>query len=144
MLLVVDNGSVFTPNILDTLSKKNIKFSLVSFKKINELDWKKFNSFILSGRRKNEKKMNAINSEIINHVVSEKRTICFVRLKAFFTENDNLDWRTENPSSQPIQSENHIRKAINLIITKSQIQNQNPGLNTPAPVQSLSPCPIVL
>ena len=38
MLLVVDNGSVFTPNILDTLSKKNIKFSLVSFKKINELD----------------------------------------------------------------------------------------------------------
>jgi GMP synthase (glutamine-hydrolysing) len=75
MLLVVDNGSVFTPNILDTLSKKNIKFSLVSFQKINELDWKKFNSFILSGRRKNEKKMNAINSEIINHVVSEKKSL---------------------------------------------------------------------
>jgi GMP synthase (glutamine-hydrolysing) len=34
---------------------------------LKELD--KFQSFILSGRRKNNKEMNAINSKIINHAV---------------------------------------------------------------------------
>ena len=34
-----------------------------------------FNSFILSGRRKNNLKMNAINSKIIKHVISEKKSL---------------------------------------------------------------------
>ena len=32
-----------------------------------------FNSFILSGRRKNDKKINTVNSKIIKHTISEKK-----------------------------------------------------------------------
>ena len=35
----------------------------------------KFHSFILSGRRANDRKMNAINSKIIKHAVSEKKPL---------------------------------------------------------------------
>jgi GMP synthase (glutamine-hydrolysing) len=35
----------------------------------------KFQSFILSGRRKNNKEMNAINSKIINHAVLEDKPL---------------------------------------------------------------------
>ena len=34
-----------------------------------------FNSFILSGRRKNNRKMNAVNSKIIKHAISEKKSL---------------------------------------------------------------------
>jgi len=32
-----------------------------------------FNSFIISGRRKNDRKINTVNSKIIKHVISEKK-----------------------------------------------------------------------
>ncbi|MGI0004647.1 MAG: type 1 glutamine amidotransferase, partial [Candidatus Nitrosotenuis sp.] len=35
----------------------------------------KFEAFILSGRRQNNKEMNAINSKIINHTISEKKSL---------------------------------------------------------------------
>ena len=35
----------------------------------------KFHSFILSGRRANDRKMNVINSKIIKHAVSEKKPL---------------------------------------------------------------------
>ena len=75
MLLVVDNGSVFTPSISKILLKNKIDFSIINFDQITSLDLTKFDAFILSGRRKNEQKMNAINSEIINHVISEKKSL---------------------------------------------------------------------
>ena len=34
-----------------------------------------FDSFILSGRRKNNQKMNALNSQIIKHAISEKKPL---------------------------------------------------------------------
>ena len=34
-----------------------------------------FNSFILSGRRKNNRKMNAVNSKIIKFAISEKKSL---------------------------------------------------------------------
>ena len=34
-----------------------------------------FNSFILSGRRKNNQEMNALNSKIIQHAVSEQKNL---------------------------------------------------------------------
>jgi GMP synthase (glutamine-hydrolysing) len=75
MLLVIDNGSVFTTNISKILVRNNIDFNVINFEQITDLDLTKFNGFILSGRRKNEKKMNAINSEIINHAISEKKPL---------------------------------------------------------------------
>lgn len=75
MLLVIDNGSVYTKNLIDFLHNKNISFE----KQIPELlDLKlldNYNSFILSGRRKNEKKTNEINSKIINHVIQNNKKL---------------------------------------------------------------------
>jgi GMP synthase (glutamine-hydrolysing) len=76
MLLVVDNGSVFTKNIVQfLLEKKNSNYTILSFDKIILSKLNKFDSFILSGRRQNNKEMNAVNSKIINHSISEKKSL---------------------------------------------------------------------
>jgi len=65
LLLVVDNGSIYTKNLTDFLNEKNILFNKQTpqFLDINLLE--NYDSFILSGRRKNEKKINEINSKIV-------------------------------------------------------------------------------
>ena len=75
MLLVVDNGSVYTSSLLDFLYNKkfDFKMKLNSRLELNELD--NFDSFILTGRRQNEQKMNRINSQIILHAISEKKKL---------------------------------------------------------------------
>ena len=40
---------------------------------MNLSDIQQFNSFILSGRRKSDRKINAVNSKIIKHAISEKK-----------------------------------------------------------------------
>ena len=75
MLLVVDNGSIYTKNLLEFLSKKQIKFSSFSFSQLETSKISEFDSFILSGRRQNNKKMNALNSRIINHTISENKPL---------------------------------------------------------------------
>ena len=75
MLLVVDNGSVFIPNIVSILSKIKIEFTVIPFHAISDITLEKFNSFILSGRVKNNQKMNQKNSSIIKHVVSKKKSL---------------------------------------------------------------------
>jgi GMP synthase (glutamine-hydrolysing) len=75
MLLVVDNGSVFTKNIVQVLmEKKSTDFRILPFNKATS-ELGKFQSFILSGRRQNNKEMNAVNSKIINHAISEKKPL---------------------------------------------------------------------
>jgi GMP synthase (glutamine-hydrolysing) len=69
MLLVVDNGSVYTENLLVLLDKKKIQFKKQTPDNLNLEHLTKFDSFILSGRRKNEKKTNEINSKIIKHSI---------------------------------------------------------------------------
>ena len=51
MLLLVDNGSVFTKDISSTLSKSDVKFEQKSFDEISLDEIRKYDSFILSGRR---------------------------------------------------------------------------------------------
>lgn len=71
----MDNGSVYTKNLIDFLTEKKIKFK---YKKHNHLtlsEIENFNSFILSGRRKNNQEMNALNSKIIQHAVSEQKNL---------------------------------------------------------------------
>ena len=69
MLLVVDNGSIYTKNLTDFLSKKNIPFEKQTPQLLNLNSLEKYDCFILSGRRKNEKKINEINSKIINYSI---------------------------------------------------------------------------
>jgi GMP synthase (glutamine-hydrolysing) len=74
MLLLVDNGSVFTKNIVDFLDSK-VNYTVLPFDKINIDDLQKFDSIILSGRRHNDQAMNALNSKIINHTISNKKAL---------------------------------------------------------------------
>jgi len=71
----VDNGSIYTKNLVNFLSEKKIKFISQKFDEVNLSDIQLFNSFILSGRRKNDRKINALNSKIIKHVVSEEKSL---------------------------------------------------------------------
>ena len=75
MLLVVDNGSVYTKSLLNFLLEKNIEFLSLTFDKVILSDLHKYSNIILSGRRKNDTVMNAINSKIIKHVISEKKPL---------------------------------------------------------------------
>jgi GMP synthase (glutamine-hydrolysing) len=75
MLLVVDNGSVFISNIVSILSKIKIEFTVIPFHTISDITLEKFDSFILSGRVKNNQKMNQKNSSIIKHAVSKKKSL---------------------------------------------------------------------
>ena len=69
MLLVVDNGSIFTKNLINFLIKKNITFEEQTPHSLNLNSLGNYDCFILSGRRKNEKKINEVNSKIIKHCI---------------------------------------------------------------------------
>ena len=71
----MDNGSIYTKNLIDFLSEKKVKFAIQKADDVNLSDIQKFYSFILSGRRTNDRKINAINSKIIKHAVSEKKPL---------------------------------------------------------------------
>lgn len=76
MLLVVDNGSVFTKNVIQLLlEKKDVDFAILPFNKVALDDLGKYDSFVLSGRRQNNRDMNTINSKIITHAISEKKPL---------------------------------------------------------------------
>ena len=65
MLLVVDNGSIYTKNLIDFLNEKNIFFEKQTPQLLDLDSLENYDSVILSGRRKNEKKTNEINSKIV-------------------------------------------------------------------------------
>lgn len=75
MLLVIDNGSVYTKNLIDFLHNKNISFEKQTPDLLDLKSLDNYNSFILSGRRKNEKKTNEINSKIINHAIKNNKKL---------------------------------------------------------------------
>jgi GMP synthase (glutamine-hydrolysing) len=75
MLLLVDNGSIFTKNLVDFLTKNKVDFVAKPFEQIEYPEIAKFESFILSGRKHNNKEMNALNSKIINHAISKKKPL---------------------------------------------------------------------
>lgn len=75
MLLVVDNGSIYTKNLLEFLSQLDIQYVSKSYDGIN-LDYlDEYSSFILSGRRQNNKEMNSKNSQIIKFAISKKKPL---------------------------------------------------------------------
>ena len=75
MLLVIDNGSIYTNNLIDFLKNKKIIFQKQTPELVNLESLHVYNSFILSGRRKNEKKTNEINSKIINHAIQNDKKL---------------------------------------------------------------------
>ncbi len=67
MLLVVDNGSVYTSSLLDCIKNLDVEFECHAFSDIPSLDLGNYSSVILSGRRTNNSDMNMINSKLIRH-----------------------------------------------------------------------------
>ena len=61
----MDNGSIYTKNLTDFLNEKNIFFEKQTPQFLDLVSLGNYDSIILSGRRKNEKKINEINSKII-------------------------------------------------------------------------------
>jgi len=75
MLLVIDNGSIYTNNLIEFLKNKKISFEKKTPDLLNLDSLHIYNSFILSGRRKNEKKTNEINSKIIKHAIEKNKKL---------------------------------------------------------------------
>ena len=71
----MDNGSIYTKNLINFLSEKKTEFISKKFDEVNLPDIQQFDSFILSGRRKNDRRINAVNSKIIKYAVSEKKSL---------------------------------------------------------------------
>lgn len=69
MLLVLDNGSIYTENLITFLNKKKISFEKHIPQFFNFNSFENYDSIILSGRRKNDMKINKINSKIILHAI---------------------------------------------------------------------------
>ncbi len=75
MLLVVDNSSTYTKNLIDFLTKNKVKFVNLKHNQVKLSEIQNYNSFILSGRRQNNKEMNVLNSKIIQHTVLEQKNL---------------------------------------------------------------------
>lgn len=74
MLLVVDNGSVYIKHLTDFLTNK-INFEVLTHDNVKLSNLNNYDSFILSGRRKNDQLMNSINSKIIKHSIQKRKSL---------------------------------------------------------------------
>ena len=75
MLLVVDNGSVYTPSLLNSIKNLNIDFEHHVFSNVSSLNLDNYSSVILSGRRKNDSQMNIINSKLVKHSLENDKPL---------------------------------------------------------------------
>ena len=75
MLLVVDNGSAYTKNLAEFLNEKNISFERQTPNLLDLASLNNFGSFILSGRKHNDKKTNQVNSQIVLHAVANDKKL---------------------------------------------------------------------
>jgi len=64
-VLVVDNLSPFTPDIVSCLAKLGVDHERLEYSKVSPADLARYDRVILSGRRKNDPAINAANSRII-------------------------------------------------------------------------------
>jgi GMP synthase (glutamine-hydrolysing) len=75
LLLVVDNGSVYTPSLLNCIKDLDIEFEHHVFSDISILNLDNYSSIILSGRRKNNSEMNTINSKLVKHSLEKDKSL---------------------------------------------------------------------
>ena len=66
-MLVVDNTSPFTADILASLGQLEIPYIYKTFSEVSDTDLNKCDKVILSGRRKHNKQINIVNSRITRY-----------------------------------------------------------------------------
>lgn len=75
MLLVLDNGSAYTGRLTDFLRDSGHEFVATDHAGLDLERLDDFDSFILSGRRANDRQMNRANSVIVRHAASKGRPL---------------------------------------------------------------------
>lgn len=75
MLLVVDNGSVYTSSLLECMQSLGVDFEHHVFSDVPQINLDKYSSVILSGRRKNDALMNATNSKLVLHSLDKGKPL---------------------------------------------------------------------
>ncbi len=75
MLLVVDNGSIYTNSIIDCLKEIKKDYKRITSYKITASDIEDMDSIILSGRIQNDPLMNATNSKLIKYALSKNKPL---------------------------------------------------------------------
>lgn len=75
LLLLIDNGSIYTNTLTNFLNNQKILFKKLSPQLLSLDSIDDYQSFILSGRRKNERKTNEINSKIIKHAIEKNKKL---------------------------------------------------------------------
>ena len=71
----MDNGSIFTKNLINFLEQKNFLFEKQVPETLNLDEIEKYDSFILSGRRFNSRKTNEINSKIVKYCIKNNKKL---------------------------------------------------------------------
>lgn len=74
-MLLVDNGSVYTGKLVKLLDEKRIPFEVCTPDLLDLESVGSHDSFILSGRRHNDKITNMVNSKIILHAVKNGKKL---------------------------------------------------------------------
>lgn len=69
MLLVVDNGSIYTENLVYVLEEHGVEFERLAPHDLSPNRFGDFDAAILSGRKRNERRTNEINSGVIRHAI---------------------------------------------------------------------------
>ena len=64
-VLVVDNLSPFTPDILECLGRLDLPYVYRKFSEVSDRDVARCDKVVLSGRRKNSKEINVVNSKVV-------------------------------------------------------------------------------
>ncbi len=70
MVLVVDNGSSYTDDLAAVLEKFGCAYRRVIPSEISAGDLPAYGGFILSGRKRNDRLVNEVNSRVVRHAVS--------------------------------------------------------------------------
>ena len=64
-VLVIDNLSPFTPDILECLGRLDLPYVHRKFSEVSDRDVARCDKVMLSGRRKNSKEINVVNSRVV-------------------------------------------------------------------------------
>ena len=75
MLLLVDNGSIYTKNLAEFLAEKKINFETKTPDLLDLGSLSNYDAIILSGRRKNEQKTNQVNSKVIKYSIQNNKKL---------------------------------------------------------------------
>lgn len=68
-MLVVDNGSSYTDDLIEVLDGFDTPYKRIMSTNLDVGTLSEYGAFILSGRRRNSRSMNVVNSQVVRHTM---------------------------------------------------------------------------